>query len=244
MRPSRSDSLFAWLFVSAVLPASAIYAETLVVDLNGDGDFTEIQPALDAAQDGDTVLVRAGEYVIREPLDLNRFHDLGDPVPPRILVVRSESGPEQTTIRMQDPIDPERASVVIFKSREDQETVLEGFTITGGTGTRSGEFNRLRGGGVFCESSSPLLRNLRIVANSAQAGGGFAGRLGASPLLENCVITGESSSGGIGHWGRCGAQELVSSVRELCCCRQRLRTCRRRFLLRVSVFASHRKHSN
>jgi len=36
----------------------------IVVDPSGGGDFTEIQPAIDAAADGDTVLVQPGEYVI------------------------------------------------------------------------------------------------------------------------------------------------------------------------------------
>ena len=36
---------------------------TIVVDLEGGGDFTEIQPAIHAAQDGNTVLVNPGEYV-------------------------------------------------------------------------------------------------------------------------------------------------------------------------------------
>ena len=40
------------------LPAPA--AEVLIVDQNGGGDFTGIQSALDAAQDGDTVLVMPG----------------------------------------------------------------------------------------------------------------------------------------------------------------------------------------
>ena len=40
-----------------------VFAKTITVDLNGGGDFTEIQAAIDAAGDGDTVLVAAGEYV-------------------------------------------------------------------------------------------------------------------------------------------------------------------------------------
>ena len=73
-------------------------AATIVVDLNGGGDFTEIQPAIDAARDGDTVLVRPGEYIITESINFNRLHDPDDPMrPPRKnIVLRSEAGAEVT----------------------------------------------------------------------------------------------------------------------------------------------------
>ena len=45
------------------------------MDLNGGADYTDIQSAIDAAADGDTVLVKPGEYVITEPIDFNRLHD-------------------------------------------------------------------------------------------------------------------------------------------------------------------------
>jgi hypothetical protein len=37
-------------------------ANVIVVDSSGGGNFTEIQPAIDAASDGDTILVRTGVY--------------------------------------------------------------------------------------------------------------------------------------------------------------------------------------
>lgn len=52
-----------------VLASSSLTAATVTVDLSGTGDFTTIQPAIDAAKDGDTVLVQPGEYVITEPIN-------------------------------------------------------------------------------------------------------------------------------------------------------------------------------
>ncbi len=44
------------------LAATAAAGDVWVVDVSGGGDFTEIQPAVETAQDGDVVLVKAGEY--------------------------------------------------------------------------------------------------------------------------------------------------------------------------------------
>src|SRR5262245_26613828 len=80
-------------------PARRSPAATITVDQGGGGDFTGIQEALDAAGDGDLVLVRPGTYAIFETLDFNRL------LPPtadgsRNLVLQSEAGPAATVIRM------------------------------------------------------------------------------------------------------------------------------------------------
>ena len=92
--------------VVAVVSCSVLGAATITVDLNGGADYTEIQPAIDAAKDGDTVLVKPGEYVVAEPIKLKE----------KKIAVKSEAGPEKTTIRMSEaPSDPAMASVVIFE---------------------------------------------------------------------------------------------------------------------------------
>ena len=48
----RAPSAF---LLALLLSLSASNAEDITVDLNGTGDFTEIQPAIDAAQAGCTV---------------------------------------------------------------------------------------------------------------------------------------------------------------------------------------------
>ncbi len=45
------------LTLAVVITIPVAGQRTFVVDLNGGGDFTEIQAAIDAAGDGDTVLV-------------------------------------------------------------------------------------------------------------------------------------------------------------------------------------------
>ena len=158
---------------------------TIIVGLEGSGTFTAIQPALDAARDGDTVLVKTGEYVISEPLDFNRLHDPGDPLSPpaKDLVLRSEDGAGLTTIRVESRFP---RSGVVFRSGETRATRLEGFTLTGGGGhpTASGYF----GGGIYCRGSSPTLRAMSIVRNSAEMGGGVYIEGECSPLFVDCEI--------------------------------------------------------
>ena len=52
-------------------------AAAATITVGGGGDFASIQPALDAASYGDTVLVRPGEYLVTESLDFNRRYDPG-----------------------------------------------------------------------------------------------------------------------------------------------------------------------
>lgn len=183
------------------LPASGI-AATIIVDPDGAGNFTEIQPAIDAAADGDDVIVAAGKYVIAAPIDFNRLHDPTDPAGPPVknIVLRSQAGPEVTTIRMSEtPADPERASVVVFENGETEASVLDGFTLTGGMGS-----GRL-GGGLYCDNSSPTITSCTISHNTANSGGGLY-CASSSPVLTDCTIAENSVSnigGGVFFSGEC-----------------------------------------
>lgn len=48
--------------LTLVTAAAPVFADVLVVDAAGGGDFTAIQPAVDASVDGDTILVKSGSY--------------------------------------------------------------------------------------------------------------------------------------------------------------------------------------
>jgi hypothetical protein len=62
-------------------------------------DYPTIQAALDAAVDGDTVLVAPGEFTITAPLDFNRLHDPADLQSPALknITLKSEGGAEEPT---------------------------------------------------------------------------------------------------------------------------------------------------
>lgn len=178
-------------------------ARTITVGPGAGYDFGNIQAGIDAAIDGDTVLMASCEYIITEPITFQG----------KAITVRSEAGRDETTIRMGTPADTNRGSVVIFENGETTASVLDGFTITGGTGCRvwrarayrseAPEFN-WDGGGILFNASSGTVQNCAILQNRVEdAGGGVAVMSGSSAILTNCIISENSapdpdqSSGGV-----------------------------------------------
>jgi hypothetical protein len=84
---------------------------------------------------------------------------------------------------------------------DDGSTVLDGFTITGGNAGGAGSMavsskniSRQNGGGMYNNSSSPVLTNVTISGNSADYGGGMY-NYSSSPALTNVTISGNSATG-------------------------------------------------
>ncbi|MHC4558856.1 MAG: right-handed parallel beta-helix repeat-containing protein [Planctomycetota bacterium] len=156
---------------------------TVTVGSGAGYDFNGIQAGIDAANDGDEVLVAPGEYVITVPITFRG----------KAITVRSEAGRDETTIRMGTLADPERGSVVVFENNETVESVLDGFTITGGSGCRlwipeESEFD-WAGGGIGFNASSGTVSNCAIVQNRAEdSGGGVSLGWGSSAILTDCII--------------------------------------------------------
>jgi len=160
------------------------------------GRFSTIQGAIDMAADGDTVLVAPGEYVISKAIEFNRLHDPADAKSPpvRNIILRSERGAAETTIRLQEP-GPEvpRSSVMIFKKGEDRSSILEGFTLTGGTGSPP----LSDGGGIYIQGSSATIRGCSITRNAIFGKGGGIYCEDGSPLIHECTIA-DNSAGSYG----------------------------------------------
>ena len=151
--------------------------------------YATIQDAIDAASDGDLVMVAPGRYKGRRNRDIDF---LG-----KEITVRSAAGPESCIIDCEIGQITSRRGFH-FRHGEDCNSVLEGFSITNG----DAEF----GGAIYCERSSPTISNCRIVRNRAQFGGGVACR-DSSPRITNCLVAGNMAdrcSPEDEPWGRWG----------------------------------------
>ncbi len=127
--------------------------------------YRGIQYALNQASSGDVVLALPGDYLesmIRFPNN-------------KQLQLRSCAGPAATVV-----VRPEGGGGCIFRidRSQDDRTLLEGFTITGGLGA----------GIDISSGTSPVIRGNMITGNSGWCGGGIY-ISGSSPLIWGNVIT-------------------------------------------------------
>jgi hypothetical protein len=180
-------------FVALLLwSVSAFGATSLFVP----DDYPTIQAGIDAAGDGDTVVVRDGAYSGADNVNLD-FKG-------KSIVLRSENGPENCVIDGQG-----RARGVIFHQGETSDTVLSGFTIA--NCSAESEQGGGNGGGILCMSSSPVIVNCIITGNRAARGGGIYCR-SASPIITNCTVTGNSAAKGGGLFGRSSFPDITNCI--------------------------------
>lgn len=158
-----------------------------------------IQDAVDAAVDGDTVLVTNGVYAtggraVHGTMTNRVAID-------RAITLRSVSGLEMTTIKGGEAPGGDtygNGDGAIRCVYLGNGASLEGFTLANGHTRRNGnEYQEMQGGGVWSESSG-VVTKCALTGNSAATSGG--GALGST--LYNCLLTGNfsQSRGGGAHW--------------------------------------------
>ncbi len=155
----RFAALLAALFV---LGCSTALAQTTI---HVPADQPTIQAGINAAANGDTVLVAPGTYY--ENIDFKG----------KAITVTS-SGGAATTI-----IDGQRLNpTVVFVHHETAASVISNFTITGGQGSSNGSFSI---GGIYVNNSGPSIVNNIITGNQCYG----VNSLLSHPLIQNNVIS-------------------------------------------------------
>lgn len=145
------------------------------IDAAGGGDYSSIQAAIEAAGSGDEILVAPGTY--REAIDF-----MG-----KAIRLYSAAGAESTTID-----GTGHSHVVQCVSGEGADTILEGFTITGGNAAESYE----PGGGLWSHESSPTVNRCIFLGNDARYGGGISG----DATVTDCTFRNNVAYTGGGTW--------------------------------------------
>jgi hypothetical protein len=158
------------------------------------GDQPTIQAGIDAAAEEDTVVVDPGTYYEniffrgKNVVLTSRFYETGD-----MNFIKT------TIINGSQPADADTASCILIIDGEDSTAIVQGFTITGGTGTvwkdehSPGTYRE--GGGIFTAFSSPVIQNNIIINNEAvnkaglaSAGGGAIRCGDGNPKILNNII--------------------------------------------------------
>ena len=171
--------------VLAVAVAGA-RADTITVCWDGSGDYTTIQAGIDAAEDGDEVVVCEGTYTGPGNRDL-------------------DFGGKATTVRSTDPEDPDVVAATIidcqgsevephrgfkFHSSEGPDSIVAGLTVTNGYGPQDKCYwgTRSAGGAIYCMESSPTITDCVLRQN--QAGGSGAAILFylSEATIRDCTI--------------------------------------------------------
>jgi len=142
-------------------------------------DYFSIQASINAANNGNVIEVEEGTYY--ETIDFND----------KSITVTS-TDPEDPGVVANTIIDangdagnPRR--VVTFDDGEDANSVLVGFTITGGYAPGTGDARD--GSGIFCYGSSPTISNCVITGNYAgDDGGGIFCDNGSEATISKCTV--------------------------------------------------------
>ncbi len=175
----------AILFLSLPVIFLALTTKVFAIDRHVPSEYSTIQAAVNACNNGDVVIVSPGTYTGSGNRDIDF---LG-----KAITVKSENGPENCVI------DAEYlGQVFTFYNSEDANSVIDGFTITHGQlYCEPGEPWPISwyGGGIFCSDGSPTIRNCIISDNFAHFGGGIhaGGHNGSSPIIINCILTGNEA---------------------------------------------------
>ena len=184
-----------------------IFSQSFSIIINVPEDFLEIQDAINASQDGDSIFVDPGVYF--ENINFNG----------KSIILSSKYIVDNDSLLIGATIIDagNEGSVATFNSEENNNATLQGFTLQNGNGNDedpddNGSFYTY-GGGIYCENSDPFIKDCIIQNNTANEGGG-AGIFcyESSPVFYGCTIReNETDDVGGGLYARDGSSPSFSS---------------------------------
>ena len=194
--PSLATAAIGMLILSGIAAPSR--ADTITVCLDGSCDFTSPAAAVDAAVEGDTIVIAAGTYLLESPLSLYGKN----------LMIRGavDASGRPTTV-----LDGRNATYHVNALHLTAATVIENLVLTNGRSTQNGAIYMfgcngttfrncsVRGnqrGAIGLNSSSVTMVGCEIVDNAAgpgtSAGGGVY--VAGTISLIDCVVSGNAAS--------------------------------------------------
>jgi hypothetical protein len=196
MPPVERASLVGFLFAVVVFFAMPCFAQNTI---HVPADQPTIQGAINAANNGDTVLIAPGTYY-------ENINFMG-----KAITVTSSSGAVSQTI-----IDGgKKGNVVTFNNSEGPNSVIGGLTLQNGSDVS----NSALGGGIFVGSASPTIIGNLIQNNTTCSGGAGIFVYFSSPVIRGNIIRNNYSAqcsgvigGGIYLVGSGSAQIIGNSI--------------------------------
>jgi predicted outer membrane repeat protein len=160
----------------------------------GDGNsfsqgYNTIQQALAVASAGDTIAVAQGVYKVNNTLDL----------PLDVSLIGGFYGTDNSTIPAPSENDTvlegegDDEPVLSAGAADNSSTVVNGFTIIGGTGSAGGGLYVAGSAGLISQDGSPLVENCIFSGNTANQGGAVYCDDGASPTFLQCLFVSNGS---------------------------------------------------
>jgi len=176
------------LVLIMIIAGTTLFSQTYIITQDGTGDYTSIQAGINAASNGDILLVYPGIYY-------ENINYLGKDITITSLYDGNEYDESYIAATVID--GDYDGTVVVFDGNETRGAMLNGFTIRNGRGELH-DFNDLagltQGGGFFIKDASPVISHCIIEHNYAALGGGILFRGNGNPLFRGNTIRYNSST--------------------------------------------------